>query len=179
MKLLLINTSPHTAGTTHHALARLATLLKERALDVHLFDTGAVSPCLGCGACKETGVCPLRDSTQTALSLASECRGYVFGAPVYYGGISGNTAAFMERFFRLGGGIHTGKYGSALTVARRAGGVAAHDRLLRYFPFGSLLTVSGTYWATLLARTPSDLEADDEGLLHLASLADAYARLAQ
>ena len=178
MKLLLINASPKKEGSTHAALSYLARLLAERGLDARLLDTGAVrGGCLGCGGCVGKGRCVREDAVNVALSLAPAFDGYVFASPVYYGDACGNAVSFLERFFYAGKGLHAGKYGAALTVARRAGGVSACDRILRYFPFGPLTAVTGTYWTTLLAKAPDAVAEDAEGLRHLASLADAFARL--
>ncbi len=175
MDILLLNGSPHQWGCTYTALSHLASCLTRRGMGVRMGWIGnhAIG-CMGCGACKQTGECVVKDALPQILEMAKGCGGYVLGTPVHYGAAAGSFTGFLDRFFYSGKATHLGKAGAAIAVCRRAGGVTAIEQLERYFPLFSMPRISGGYWNVLYGTSPEEILLDSEGLSHLEELAEGF-----
>ena len=101
MKVLLVNGSPHEKGCTYTALSEVASTLREEGVDADFFWIGKqpLAGCQGCGACTKLGKCVFEDRVNEFAALAEEYDGFVFGSPVYFGGINGSMVSFMDRLF--------------------------------------------------------------------------------
>ena len=105
MKVMAINGSPRKNWNT-------ATLL-EKAMEgaaaqgaatemVHLYDLN-YKGCISCFACKTIGgksygKCPIPDDLAAIFSKVEEADAVILGSPIYLGRVTGEMAAFMDRF---------------------------------------------------------------------------------
>lgn len=166
MKVLLLNGSVHTDGTTAAALAEVASALHEEGIETETVQIGAkpISDCLACMQCRKTGKCVIDDAVNGFIEKAKEADGFVFGTPVYYAHPSGRILSFLDRAFYAGAGAFRFKPGASVAVARRAGTVASFDVLNKYFTISSMPVVSSTYWNNAFGANAADARLDEEGM---------------
>ena len=80
MKVLLVNGSPHTAGSTYTALHEMEQIFQANGIETELLQIGKqdIRGCVACNACSKLGKCAFSDLVnevrrnlrrQTALSL--------------------------------------------------------------------------------------------------------------
>lgn len=102
MKILMINGSPHTHGTT----ALLKDSFTEGALlaghSVTYFDAAKeeLHPCLGCNHCRNTeDGCVYKDAMEKLNPLLLDADCIVFITPLYYFGMSAQIKMAIDRFY--------------------------------------------------------------------------------
>lgn len=148
MKVLLVNGSSRKKGCTDTALREVERSLKEEGIETELFFIGneALSDCIACRKCKETGSCVIQDIVNEFVQKAKSADGFVFGSPVYFAHPSGRLLTFMDRAFYSGGAAFRFKPAAAVLSARRAGTTASFDVINKYFTICSMPVVSSTYF---------------------------------
>ena len=173
MKVLLINGSPHKAGTTSVALNEAARVLEAEGVECEIMHIGADSlrGCVACGHCKKAGKCVFDDSVNEAAEKFREADGIIVGAPVYYASPNGTVIAFLDRLFHSTPFDKTMKVGAAVTVARRGGCTASFDVINKYFTISGMPIASSSYWNQLHGATAEDAQFDEEGLQTMRNLA--------
>lgn len=104
MKAIFVNGSPRKQWNTHMLLQEAMLGAADAGFDtelIHLADY-PVTGCKSCFACKRKGsdcggVCAIRDELQPVYQRIMEADVLVIGSPVYFGGLSALTQAFLER----------------------------------------------------------------------------------
>jgi multimeric flavodoxin WrbA len=183
MKVLLINGSPHEHGNTFRALSEVAKTLGEEGIDSEIISIGkgAVQGCIACGWCGRNGRCTYRDELYNRVLRAVKdgIDGLIIGSPVYYGGPNGSLCALLDRvFYSLGNDLQY-KPGASVVVCRRGGASAAFDRLNKYFTMMNMPLVTSQYWNMVYGQTPGQVEADEEGMQTMRTLAHNMAWMLQ
>lgn len=183
MKVLLINGSPHEHGNTFRALSEVAKTLGEEGIDSEIISIGkgAVQGCIACGWCGRNGRCTYRDELYNRVLRAVKdgIDGLIIGSPVYYGGPNGSLCALLDRvFYSLGNDLQY-KPGASVVVCRRGGASAAFDRLNKYFTMMNMPLVTSQYWNMAYGQTPGQVEADEEGMQTMRTLAHNMAWMLQ
>lgn len=56
-----------------------------------------ISPCTSCGSCQKTGKCIIIDDMQLMHKKLLEADCIVFASPIYFGGVSAQLKAFIDR----------------------------------------------------------------------------------
>lgn len=179
MKVLLLNGSPNAAGCTYTALREVEKTLRARGIETEIFQIGKqpVAGCIACGKCKDGSGCIFNDGVNRLAERLEEFDAFVFGAPVYYAGPSGQSTAFLDRLFYSAGGKLRGKPGAAVVSCRRGGASAAFDRLNKYFSINSMPIVTSQYWNQVHGNTPEEVVQDIEGLQTMRTLGENLAWL--
>ena len=183
MKVLLINGSPREHGNTFRALSEVAKTLGEEGIDSEIISIGkaAVQGCIACGWCGRNGRCTYRDELYNRVLRAVKdgIDGLIIGSPVYYGGPNGSLCALLDRvFYSLGNDLQY-KPGASVVVCRRGGASAAFDRLNKYFTMMNMPLVTSQYWNMAYGQTPGQVEADEEGMQTMRTLAHNMAWMLQ
>ena len=183
MKVLLINGSPREHGNTFRALSEVAKTLGEEGIDSEIISIGkgAVQGCIACGWCGRNGRCTYRDELYNRVLSAVKdgIDGLIIGSPVYYGGPNGSLCALLDRvFYSLGNDLQY-KPGASVVVCRRGGASAAFDRLNKYFTMMNMPLVTSQYWNMAYGQTPGQVEADEEGMQTMRTLAHNMAWMLQ
>ena len=166
MKVLLLNGSPHVAGTTFRALSEVARTLNECGIETEIITVGnkRISGCVACKGCVESGVCVRDDKTvKEVADKISAADGLVIGTPVYYASLNGTLKSLLDRVFYSGKNF-ANKPAAAVAVARRAGTTATLDILNKYFMINSMPVVSSQYWNMVFGRNAEEAEKDEEGM---------------
>ncbi len=152
MLVLLLNGSPNKNGHTAKALATVEKELNVHDVDTTWFQLGTkmVRGCIGCNNCAETFRCAFTDDKCNELIDAiTQADAVVVGSPVYFAGPNGALCALLDRVFYAACAhkrLFRGKPAAAVTTCWRAGGVAAIDRLNKYFLYSEMPVVSSKYW---------------------------------
>jgi len=166
VKIIGINGSPRKKGNTQALLhiALKASKINDTKL-IHLVDYN-IEPCDGCGACWKTKKCPIDDDLEKVINEMIESDAILVGSPVYYGTVSPQMKAFIDRSGELLGSRGyplKDKIGGALAVARRWGGVTTWTTLLLWV-LEMRLIVPGAGWGVALAMKPNEVMNDKEGV---------------
>ena len=171
MKVMLVNGSPHKAGSTNRALEEVARTLEAEGIKAETFWIGAkpVGGCVACGSCAKLGRCAFNDVVNEFRSKAAEADGFVFGAPVHYAHAAASLLGFMDRLFYSNGragelDVLAYKPAAAVTSARRAGTTSAFDDINKFFAIAQMPVVSSRYWNNVHGNAAEETEQDAEGL---------------
>lgn len=178
LKVLLVNGSNHTHGTTMRALDEMIKVFSGESVETEVIQLGAkpISDCIACNACRTTGKCVFNDGVNEFVEKARAADGFVFATPVYYAHPSGRIFDFLDRAFYSNGGGEAQdafmfKPGTAIAVARRGGTTASIDALNKYFGISQMPIAGSTYWNNLHGLDAGDAEHDEEGLQTMRNLA--------
>lgn len=166
LKVILVNGSPHEKGCTYTALCEVSKELNQCGITTDIFWIGAkpIAGCIACGACAKLGRCFSVDKVNEFVELARGADGFVFGSPVYYAGMNGSLASFMDRAFYSGSISMRGKPAAAVVSCRRGGASAAFDQINKYFTINCMPVVSSNYWNQVHGNSPEEVLKDEEGL---------------
>lgn len=178
MKVILVNGSPHAEGCTYTALSEAARTLNKEGIETEIFHIGTkpIAGCIACGACSG-GKCCFDDCVNEFVEKAKDADGFIFGSPVYYSGMSGQLASFMDRAFYFGSKYMTGKPAAAVVSCRRGGASAAFEQINKYFMMTCMPVATSQYWNQVHGSKAEDVLKDEEGLQTMRTLAQNMAWL--
>ncbi|MBO5035676.1 MAG: flavodoxin family protein [Clostridia bacterium] len=173
MKVLMLNGSPHTRGTTAMALKEMQAVFEEQGIEVETVDVGAenVRGCVACYSCFKTGKCAIDDIVNEIAVKFEQADGLVLGSPVYYASANATLIAVLDRLFYSTKFRKTMKVGAAVCCARRGGITATHDELNKYFTISGMPIASGQYWTGVHGGFGEHERDDKEGLQQTRTLA--------
>ncbi len=157
MRVLGIVGSPRKNGNTE-ILMREALKVAHGAgcaTDIFLMSEKHVAPCDACGTCFELESCVVKDDMQELYALMERAQAIIIGSPVYFGSVSAQTKAIMDRMFALlKRRALKDKVAGALVVTRRVGALQARS-LLYSFCIAQGMVVAGG--AIGYGREPGDV----------------------
>lgn len=173
MKVLLINGSPHTAGSTYTALHEMEKIFRENGIETELLQVGGmeIRGCVACRSCRETGHCVFDDVVNEVAEKLADSDGLVLGSPVYYASANGTLTALLDRLFFSYGGDLTMKVGAAVCSARRGGLTATFDQLNKYFTISGMPIAGSQYWNGIHGNSAVEAQQDAEGMQMMRTLA--------
>jgi len=121
-RILGICGSPRADGNTSYAVKRALEVAKAEGFEVEYVGLAGkrVHPCTGCWTCSGGKPCVFKDDMGPILESMLACDGMVVGTPVYFGMLSGQLKAMMDRTVPL-----RADYGSPLPLAGKVGGAIA------------------------------------------------------
>jgi multimeric flavodoxin WrbA len=102
MKVLYVLGSPRKQGNSATIAQRFLKVAEDRGaiIDRYILNEMNFRPCQACYACKtELEYCALEDDLTPVLKAFGECDLAVVATPVYFGDISAQTKAFIDRIF--------------------------------------------------------------------------------
>jgi multimeric flavodoxin WrbA len=102
MKVLCVHGSPRKNGNSATIAKKFLEVAKARGATVETYILNDLNfkPCQACYACKTTlERCALKDDLTPVLNALGECDLVVVATPVYYGDISAQAKAFIDRTF--------------------------------------------------------------------------------
>ena len=141
MKILVLQGSPNTKGSTSLLVSEFARGAKETGHSVEVADVANldIAPCIGCVACGYEGPCAQSDDMDVLREKILSSDMLVFATPLYYYGMTAQLKAVIDRFCSANSRITSKNLKSALlTVAWNANdwtfdALEAHyDTLVRY-----------------------------------------------
>lgn len=101
MKVLLLNGSPRKGNvyTALKALRKGFAKIDGLEIDEVIASNLAVSPCLACGSCRDSGQCVFDDETNELMNTVLKADIVVFATPVYWWGITAQLKLVIDKFY--------------------------------------------------------------------------------
>lgn len=102
MKVLCVQGSPRKKGNSATISQRFLKVAENRGATIETFHLNDLDykPCQACYACKvKLDHCALKDDLTPVLNAFGSCDVAVVATPVYYGDVSAQTKAFIDRTF--------------------------------------------------------------------------------
>jgi multimeric flavodoxin WrbA len=177
MRVIAFNGSPHIAGNTSFALETVLDEFKKEGMETELVQMGSetVEPCQACYVCLQNldGRCIIEtDSINKWFEDMKAADAIVIGSPVFFGGVTAQTKAFLDRMGELGKANKDPfrrKLGGGVVVRQRAGALNAFNEINLFFLDAQMILV-GSGYNTLQARVPGEARNDPEGMETLRTL---------
>lgn len=178
MKVIAFNGSPRKNGNTELALRAVLGELAKEGINTELVQMGSedIAPCQACGVCvqRKDRRCKRKDDKVNEwVEKIAAADGILIGSPVYFGSMSAQTKAFIDRIGyvnRANGDLFKRKVGASIAVNRRAGALATFQEMNNFFLIGQMIVVGSSYWNVATAQRPGDIENDEEGLATMSDL---------
>jgi multimeric flavodoxin WrbA len=146
MKIVGIVGSPRKNGNTEILMNEALKVAREAGFETEMFlmSQKQVAPCDACGTCFEVGDCVVQDDMQGLYAMLEKADGVIFGSPVYFGSVSAQMKAIMDRMFALmRRRALKDKVAGALVVTRRAGAINARSLLYSFCIAQGMIVAGG------------------------------------
>jgi multimeric flavodoxin WrbA len=194
LKIMGIACSPRSGQSTFTALRTCLDSAGQTGDDVEvdLIELAGreVRPCVDCGACREGLTCTWSDDFMDLVPrlAAPELAGLVIATPVYFGSMTAQCKALLDRavMFRRNGWRLKDKVGGVLAVGGvRNGGQELTCQIVRAAMLcHDMICVgdgqdTGHFGASLHSRGPGGIEGDEFGLATAANLGRRVADVAR
>jgi multimeric flavodoxin WrbA len=102
-KVLILIGSPRKKGSTSVLAAEAARGLREQGVetDMVFLNELKIKGCQACYWCKKNDVadCAVKDDMQKLHHLMKECDGVIVASPIYFGGVTAQAKAWLDRMF--------------------------------------------------------------------------------
>jgi multimeric flavodoxin WrbA len=125
MKVVGISGSPRVGGNTEILVAEALEGARSKGAEVELITLAGkdIKGCAAHPACGQGGKCLIDDDMQPIYSKLMAADAIIIGTPVYFGGMTSQTKAFLDRTYLLSkmGKKLEGKVGGVIAVGGRAG----------------------------------------------------------
>jgi len=173
MRVLGIVGSPRKNGNTEILMKEALKVAAEAGCETEMFlmSEKQVAPCDACGTCFQVGSCVVQDDMQELYAMLDRADAVILGSPVYFGSVSAQTKAVMDRMFALlRQRALKDKVAGALVVTRRVGALQARS-LLYAFSIAQGMVVAGG--AIGYGREPGDVLTGVGGGIDMSALEEA------
>jgi multimeric flavodoxin WrbA len=101
--VLILIGSPRKKGSTAVLAAEAARGLKDQGIGTHIrfLNDLEMKGCQACYWCKRNDVtsCAVKDDMQEIHRLMQECDGLIVATPIYFGGVTAQAKAWLDRMF--------------------------------------------------------------------------------
>jgi multimeric flavodoxin WrbA len=157
MRVLGITGSPRKNGNTEILMREVLRAAEMEGCETEIFcmSNKQVAPCDGCHTCFETECCVIQDDMQELYEMLERADGVIFGSPVYFGSVSAQAKAVMDRMFALlGRRSLKDKVAGALVVTRRVGAIQARSLIYGFCIAQGMIVAGG---AIGYGREPGDV----------------------
>lgn len=147
MNVFGIVCSPRKGGNTEILVNEALAAARELHADTEIFSVAGktINPCDSCEACRKTKVCHIKDDMQEIYQEMEQADALVFGTPVYYGSVSAQAKAVMDRTYAYYAERRLkGKVAAPVLAVRRVGGAQTRNLLYGYFMAQGMIPVRGT-----------------------------------
>jgi len=173
MKILGIVCSPRKGGNTEILVKEALSSAREAGAQTELVSVVGknIAPCDACGSCGKTGVCHIQDDMQSIYQQLEAADAIIFGSPVYFGTVSAQAKAIMDRTFSLLVDRRLkGKVAAPILAARRVGAGQTRNLLYGFFMAHGMLPVRG---AIGYGRERGEVKQGVGGSIGLSALEEA------
>ncbi len=173
MRVLGIVGSPRKNGNTEILMKEVLKVAGAAGCETEMFlmSEKKVEPCDACGTCFELGSCVVQDDMQELYAMLDRADAIIFGSPVYFGSVSAQTKAVMDRMFALlGRRALKDKVAGALVVTRRVGAIQARSLLYTFCIAQGMIVAGG---AIGYGREPGDVLTGVGGGIDMSAMDEA------
>jgi len=183
MKILGIVGSPRKGGNTEQLTRIALDEVQKEGIDVELISLAGkkIAPCTGCGACRSTGECVIKDDFGAIYDKMVAAEGFILTSPVYFGAATPQISSLISRCFvsRRQKRVFDNKVGGPIVVARRAGKNFTYAQLLFFFMISGMIVPGSTYWSVAIGDDMGDVVKDTEGVETIRNFGKKLAWLAK
>jgi multimeric flavodoxin WrbA len=151
--------------------------LEKRGIETELIQAGGrdIHGCIACGACRksEQPRCSFDDDIiNESVKKIAEADALILGSPVYFGGLTSQMKAFIDRVGYISRPHHLlrGKVCASVAVARRNGALVAFNSMNNLFTISEGIIVGSTYWNQGVGGAEGAVESDEEGMKTIVTL---------
>lgn len=193
MKILGICCSPRKERTTFKAMDVCLAAAREvdEKIDTELLELAdkKIGPCIACNICKQDLICGLDDDFGELIPLLADddVAGVIIGTPVYFGSMTAQCKAFLDRcvVLRRNGWLLRNKVGGVLAVGgvRHGGQELTLQAVRAAMLCHDMICVgdghpTGHFGAALYSGGEGGLDADEDGLATARNLGRRVAEVA-
>ena len=171
MKIIAFNGSPHKEGNTYRMLNVALDELKKLGIDTELIHIGqrSVFGCMGCGQCRKRGLsrCIYNDDViNSCIDAIESADGFLLGSPVYFGNVTAQTKAFIDRvgYATRAQKMLKGKVCAGVAVHRRNGALTTFNAINNLFTISECIVIGSSYWNQGVGKAVGDVDSDEEGI---------------
>lgn len=181
-KVLLMCGSPRPQGNTAQILKACSRVIEENGVGTEIvsFAGKKIESCIACGKCAQLKKCALNDGLNEMIEKIREAKGFIVGAPVYFGTARGDLMSALQRIgmvSRSSDQFLSWKIGGPIAVARRGGHTASIQEMLMFYLINDMIVPGSTYWNIVFGRTPGEAVEDQEGVATVQRFAENVAKL--
>jgi len=123
-KIIGVSCSPRSGQSTHFAMKTCLETIESEFNDMstHLIDLGklTINGCIACGKCTKEPTCSQKDDFEDLIPLMSDpdVVGLIIATPVYFGSMTSQAKAFLDRcvLLRRNGALLKNKVGGVISV---------------------------------------------------------------
>jgi multimeric flavodoxin WrbA len=173
MRMLGIVGSPRKGGNTEILVREALKAASEEGWETEIFlaSEKQVAPCKACGTCHKEGTCSIKDDMQELYAQMGRADAIIIGSPVYFGNVSAQTKAIMDRTFSLlrSQGLRD-KVAGAVVAVRRVGGNQVRSMLYSFFIAHKMIVAGGSIG---YGREKGDVLQGVGGAINLSALEEA------
>jgi multimeric flavodoxin WrbA len=185
MKVIAFNGSPRSKGNTYQALSVVLGEIENAGISTELINLceQEVHGCRACGAClknKDRECIMKDDKVNEYVDKIDRSEGLIIGSPVYFGSLSSQTKAFIDRVGyvnRANGDLFKHKVGAAVAINRRAGALETFNTINNFFLIGQMIVPGSSYWNIGTALRQGEFVNDVEGVNTMRTLGQNIAWL--
>jgi len=192
MKIVGICCSPRTGMSTYQAMEACLSAASDtdERIETQLVELAGkrIGPCTACNICKQGLICGWDDDFSEFIPLLGDPQvaGIIIGTPVYFGGMTAQCKAFLDRcvVFRRNGWLLRDKVSGVLAVGgvRNGGQELTLQSVRAAMLCHDMICVSdgkdSAHFGAALHNGPNGIEADQEGLNTARNLGRRVAELA-
>lgn len=186
MNAIAVNGSPRPKGNTYILLNTVLTELEQAGIKTQMIQAGGrdIHGCIACGRCRnsEKMRCFFDDDiVNDAIAAIAQADILILGSPVYFGGITSQMKAFIDRVGYVGRPhrLLAGKLCASVTAVRRNGALTAFNAMNNLFTIGEGIIVGSSYWNQGIGGAIGDVQDDSEGIETMKTLGRNIAELAK
>ena len=160
MKVLIVNTGPEHNDALFRAAEMLGNRLEEGSFETeHIWTgTGELRPCIACGKCNRMKKCVYEDIVNELAGRAGEFDALLILAEAYYGQLSTQSLAFLERLFRSAAPAFSGKTAAGIISVRGNDAKEAAEDLNHFFSMSDMTVITSRSRQVI----HQDLDEEDE-----------------
>lgn len=171
MKAVFVNGSPRKKGNTHYMLSIVMKELESKGIETTLIHAGDrdIHGCTACEACSKskTPKCAFGDDLiNECIEVIKDADALILGSPVYFGGITAQMKAFIDRvgYVCRPHSLLKGKVCAGIAVARRNGALSAFNQINNLFTISECIIIGSSYWNQGVGREIGEAAEDEEGI---------------
>jgi len=170
-RVVLLCGSPRPKGNTRQVLEEAARVIREKGVGAVIYSLAGkkILGCTACYRCKKEKRCILKDDLDPLIELLKDkrTRGFIVGAPVYFGSARGDVMNALQRIGmvnRENDSFLSGMVGGPIAVARRGAHTATLQEMMMFFLISDMIVPGSTYWNMVIGRNPGEVWKDEEGM---------------
>jgi len=99
MKTVAFLGSPRKNGNTEILLKEAIRGIQESGFEVQTFNLNLmkIRPCLDCDACRETGICTIKDDMEQIYIAIRESHRFILASPIFFFSLSAQSKIMIDR----------------------------------------------------------------------------------